>query len=74
MARQRKPRVELVAPEGYFYIHRPLRCIARSLTCTERQAKQWELLPEEEALALERNWFKQAEEETSHAPSPQPSL
>ena len=49
--------IELIADEGYMYVNRKIKILGVILQIAKGEEDNWELLTEEEALALERKWY-----------------
>lgn len=54
--------IELIADEGYMYVNRKIKILGVMLQIAKGEEDSWELLPEEEALALERKWYPPLED------------
>ena len=54
--------IELIADEGYMYVNRKIKILGVTLQIAKGEEDNWELLPEEEALALERKWYPPLED------------
>lgn len=54
--------IELIADEGYMYVNRKIKVLGVTLQIAKGEEDNWELLPEEEALALERKWYPPLED------------
>lgn len=54
--------IELRADEGYMYVNRKIKSLGVILQIAKGEEDSWELLPEEEALALERKWYPPLED------------
>lgn len=54
--------IELIADEGYMYVNRKIKILGVILQIAKGEEGNWELLPEEEALALERKWYPPLED------------
>lgn len=54
--------IELIADEGYMYVNRKIKILGVTLQIAKGEEDNWELLPEEEALALERKWYPTLED------------
>ena len=47
---------EIIAPEGQMYVHRQRNQIGYIVQAPDDEVSDWELLPQDEALALEQEW------------------
>ena len=54
--------IELIADEGYMYVNRQGKILGVILQIAKGEEDSWELLPEEDALALERKWYPPLED------------
>lgn len=54
--------IELIADEGYMYVNSKIKILGVTLQIAKGEEDNWELLPEEEALALERRWYPPLED------------
>lgn len=54
--------IELIADEGYMYVNSKIKILGVTLQIAKGEEDSWELLPEEEALALERKWYPPLED------------
>ena len=54
--------IELIADEGYMYVNRQIKILGAMLQIAKGEEDNWDLLPEEEALALERKWYPPLED------------
>ena len=54
--------IELIADEGYMYVNSKIKILGVTLRIAKGEEDNWELLPEEEALALERRWYPPLED------------
>ena len=54
--------IELIADEGYMYANRKIKILGVTLQIAKGEEDNWELLPEEEALTLERKWYPPLED------------
>ena len=54
--------IELIADEGYMYVNRRIKILGGTLQIAKGEEDNWDLLPEEEALALERKWYPPLED------------
>lgn len=54
--------IELIADEGYMYVNRQIKILGAMLQIAKGEEDNWELLPEEDALALERKWYPHLED------------
>ena len=66
--------IELEEQAGYMYVNATHRLIAYFVYCPDTDAKLWVLTPEEEALALEKQWKEEdrKKKEESMTPSEPP--
>ena len=54
--------IELIADDGYMYVNRKIKILGVTLQIAKGEEGNWELLTEEEALALERKWYPPLED------------
>lgn len=54
--------IELIAVGGYMYVNRKIKILGAILQIAKGEEDNWELLTEEEALALERKWYPALED------------
>ena len=54
--------IELIADEGYMYVNRQIKIVGVILQIAKGEEDSWELLPEDEALAIEAQWIAEDEE------------
>ena len=54
--------IELMADEGYMYVNHKIKILGVTLQIAKGEEDNWELLPEEEAIALERKWYPPLED------------
>lgn len=54
--------IELIADEGYMYVNSKIKILGVTLQIAKGEEDNWDLLPEEEALALERKWYPHLED------------
>jgi hypothetical protein len=47
---------EIIAPDGQMCVHRRLQQVAYIVQSPDDEVSDWELLPQDEALALGREW------------------
>ena len=52
---------EIIAPNGQMCVHRRLQQVAYIVQSPDNEDSDWELLPQDEALALEREWHSSVE-------------
>lgn len=52
---------EIIAPDGQMCVHRRLQQVAYIVQSPDDEDSDWELLPQDEALALEREWHPSTE-------------
>lgn len=52
---------EIIAPEGQMYVHRQRNQIGYIVQAPDDEVSDWELLPQDEALALEQEWYPSQE-------------
>lgn len=69
--------IELEEQAGFMYVNATHRIIAYFVYCPDAAAKLWVLTPEDEALALEKQWKSEDEakataEAEAEAGEPQP--
>ena len=49
--------IELIADGGYMYVNRKIKILGAILQIAKGEEDNWELLPEADALALEKTWY-----------------
>ena len=52
---------EIIAPSGQMYVHRQRHQVGYIIQAPDIEASDWELLPEDDALALEQEWHPSQE-------------
>ena len=52
---------EIIAPAGQVCVHRRLRQVAYIVQSPDDEVSDWELLTEDDALALKREWHSSVE-------------
>lgn len=68
--------VRIKAPKGQMVVSREMRIVGYLVRCPKENEHLFELMPEEEALALEAQWkaedearYRKELEESTHSPS-----
>lgn len=62
--------IELIADEGYMYANRQIKIIGVILQIAKGEEDTWELLPEADALALEKTWYPPQDATLPHSNTP----
>lgn len=62
--------IELIADEGYMYANRQIKIIGVTLQIAKGEEDTWELLPEADALALEKTWYPPQDATLPHSNTP----
>jgi hypothetical protein len=52
---------EIIAPNGQMCVHRQRHQVGYIIQAPDDEVSDWELLPESDALALEREWHPSTE-------------
>lgn len=63
--------IELIADYGYMYVNRKIKILGASLQIAKGEEDSWELLPEADALALEKTWYPPQDTTLPHTNTPQ---
>ena len=52
---------EIIAPDGQMCVHSRLQQVAYIIQSPDDEDSDWELLPQDEALALKQEWYPSSE-------------